>query len=113
MKIYKWAIIGIIIAYIMGAIMISRVGEIDGWNYQTITIWYAIIGSSIVYSVKTLEEGSSLRDNISPLSQRLERVERICNACVISGGKMKCEFYRNPRAVITRCENSKNPDGEK
>ena len=47
-----------------------------------------------------------------PLVMRLEKVEKICNACTLTGGKMKCSYYRNPDVVVTKCESSSNPDGE-
>lgn len=46
-----------------------------------------------------------------PLVMRLEKVEKICNACTLTGGKMKCPYYRNPDVVVTKCETSSNPDG--
>jgi hypothetical protein len=107
-------IIVCIVAYIMGLNIVNRMAETEGLDYQTITIWYIIISAFLIYIARKVEEGisKSTLDNLLPLSQRLERVERICNACIIDGGKMKCEYYRNPLVVITRCDKSKNSEGE-
>ena len=110
MRLWIWAAIGCVVAYISMVNILSRTGEIDGVSLQSATVLYIIISITVVFIVyKT--EGIS-KEKLLPMSERLEKVEKICNKCMIDGGKMKCEHYRNPQAVITRCGNSKNPDGK-
>lgn len=115
MKLYKYFIIGIALVYIMMICLIYTYGEAAvGWNYLSATMWWGIIGGVIVYSTKQLEE-ENIKLSITSASsmvEKYEKSERICNACVLEGGKMKCDNYKNIDIVITKCDNSKNPEGK-
>jgi hypothetical protein len=110
MKLWKWVAIGSTVSYISMASIMARTGDVDGISFQTVSVLYVVIGVSAVFiadKIENVDKESLVKD-----SERFEKVERICNQCNLDGGKMKCPYYRNPQAVITKCYNSKNPDGK-
>ena len=115
MKIFK---IGIIITIILCISMLYIVYENNSsYNnslYFIILVWFIGVGVPVMLTIRHMENnnGGELSDRYLPLSFRLERVEKICNACTIDGGKMKCNYYKNPNIVIRNCPRSKNPNGD-
>jgi len=113
MRLWKWVAIGCTVAYVSMAGIMSRTGDIDGLSFPIVSVIYVILGVSVVFIADKMESTViTNKDSLLPISERFEKIERICNACKIDGGKMKCPHYRNPQAMITRCESSNNPDGK-